>query len=215
MDMADRLLRCDDEYLPIIKSLLGHTAVADNIDSAIAISKRFGHRFKVVTLDGQVMNAGGSMTGGSRGQNAGILSRGNDIEQLKKTVAKLEKELVERQEKYKELSGEVSAAQAEYDGVTAELQKAQEEKIRREGELRMIDDKIETSESALNDLEAEKKNAAERTAKLEEIRGAGAGEDRRADRGARLRNLKSNRDRFAPRRAAQHPRAERPIWRAA
>ena len=170
IDMADRLLRCDDEYLPIIRSLLGHTAVADNIDSAIAISKRFGHRFKVVTLDGQVMNAGGSMTGGSRGQNAGILSRGNDIEQLKKTVAKLEKELAERQEKYKELSGEVSAAQAEYDGVTAELQKAQEEKIRREGELRMIDDKIETSESALNDLEAEKKNAAERTAKLEEIR---------------------------------------------
>lgn len=170
IDMADRLLRCDDEYLPIIKSLLGHTAVADNIDSAIAISKRFGHRFKVVTLDGQVMNAGGSMTGGSRGQNAGILSRGNDIEQLKKTVAKLEKELAERQEKYKELSEEVSAAQAEYDGVTAELQKAQEEKIRREGELRMIDDKIETSESALNDLEAEKKNAAERTAKLEKIR---------------------------------------------
>ena len=150
--------------------MLGHTAVADNIDSAIAISKRFGHRFKVVTLDGQVMNAGGSMTGGSRGQNAGILSRGNDIEQLKKTVAKLEKELAERQVKYKELSGEVSAAQAEYDGVTAELQKAQEEKIRREGELRMIDDKIETSESALNDLEAEKKNAAERTAKLEKIR---------------------------------------------
>ena len=97
IDMADRLLRCDDEYLPIIRSLLGHTAVADNIDSAIAISKRFGHRFKVVTLDGQVMNAGGSMTGGSRGQNAGILSRGNDIEQLKKTVAKLEKELAESQ----------------------------------------------------------------------------------------------------------------------
>lgn len=172
IDMADRLLECDSEYQPIIKSLLSHTAVADNIDSAIAISKRFSHRFKVVTLDGQVMNAGGSMTGGSRGQNAGILSRGNDIEQLKKTVAKLEKELVERQERYKELSGEVSAAQAEYDGVTAELQKAQEEKIRREGELRMIDDKIETAESALNDLEAEKRTSAERTAKLEEAQAA-------------------------------------------
>ncbi len=172
IDMADRLLECDSEYQPIIKSLLGHTAVADNIDSAIAISKRFSHRFKVVTLDGQVMNAGGSMTGGSRGQNAGILSRGNDIEQLKKTVAKLEKELAERQERYKELSGEVSAAQAEYDGVTAELQKAQEEKIRREGELRMIDDKIETAESALNDLEAEKRTSAERTAKLEEAQTA-------------------------------------------
>ena len=53
--------------------------------------------------------------------------------------------------------------------MTAELQKAQEEKIRREGELRMIDDKIETAESALNDLEAEKRSSAERTAKLEEI----------------------------------------------
>ena len=83
-------------------------------------------------------------------------------------LAQMEQELEKAGNK--ELSGEVSAAQAEYDGVTAELQKAQEEKIRREGELRMIDDKIETSESALNDLEAEKKNAAERTAKLEEIR---------------------------------------------
>lgn len=91
--MADRLLRCDDEYLPIIRNLLSHTAVADNIDSAIAISKRFGHRFKVVTLDGQVMNAGGSMTGGSRGQNAGILSRGNDIEQLKRPSRSLKKTL--------------------------------------------------------------------------------------------------------------------------
>lgn len=91
IDMADRLLRCDDEYLPIIRNLLSHTAVADNIDSAIAISKRFGHRFKVVTLDGQVMNAGGSMTGGSRGQNAGILSRGNDIEQLKRPSRSLKR----------------------------------------------------------------------------------------------------------------------------
>ena len=172
IDMADRLLTCETKYEPIIKNLLASTAVADNIDSAIAISKRFGHRFKVVTLDGQVMNAGGSMTGGSRGQNAGILSRGNDIDQLKKTVSKLEKELAERQEKYKDLAGEVSAAQAEYDGVAAELQKAQEEKIRREGELRMIDDKVETAVSALNDLEAEKKNAAERTVQLESAKAA-------------------------------------------
>ena len=138
IDMADRLLRCDDEYLPIIRSLLGHTAVADNIDSAIAISKRFGHRFKVVTLDGQVMNAGGSMTGGSRGQNAGILSRGNDIEQLKKTVAKLKKELAEAAltgvEAYKKNSAvrtakleEIRAqAQEKIDGLTAELDRVTE-----------------------------------------------------------------------------------------
>ncbi len=168
VDMADNLLTCDDKYSEIIKNLLGHTAVADNIDSAIAISKRFGHRFKVVTLDGQVMNAGGSMTGGSRGQNAGILSRGNDIEQLRKTVAKLEADFEKRQDEHKALVSEVSAAQADYDGILAELQKAQEEKIRRESELRLINDKVDTAVSALNDLEAEKRNSAERTAKLEE-----------------------------------------------
>lgn len=168
IDMADKLLTCDDKYSEIIKNLLSHTAVADNIDSAIAISKRFGHRFKVVTLDGQVMNAGGSMTGGSRGQNAGILSRGNDIEQLKKTVSKLEADYETRQEQHKNMLSEVSAAQADYDGILAELQKAQEEKIRRESELRLINDKVDTAVSALNDLEAEKRNSAERTAKLEE-----------------------------------------------
>ncbi|MDD6219650.1 MAG: chromosome segregation protein SMC, partial [Clostridia bacterium] len=152
----------------IVSSLLSHTAVADNIDSAIAISKRFGHRFKVVTLDGQVMNAGGSMTGGSRGQNAGILSRGNDIEELKSTVKKLQADYDARQEQHKNMLSEVSAAQADYDGVLAELQKAQEEKIRRESELRLINDKVDTAVSALNDLEAEKRNSAERTAKLEE-----------------------------------------------
>ena len=168
IDMADKLLTCDDKYSEIIENLLSHTAVADNIDSAIAISKRFGHRFKVVTLDGQVMNAGGSMTGGSRGQNAGILSRGNDIEQLKKTVSKLEADYETRQEQHKNMLSEVSAAQADYDGILAELQKAQEEKIRRESELRLINDKVDTAVSALNDLEAEKRNSAERTAKLEE-----------------------------------------------
>ena len=166
--MADRLLTCDSKYSETVRSLLSHTAVADNIDSAIAISKRFGHRFKVVTLDGQVMNAGGSMTGGSRGQNAGILSRGNDIEELKATVKKLQADYDTRQEQHKNMLSEVSAAQADYDGVLAELQKAQEEKIRRESELRLINDKVDTAVSALNDLEAEKRNSAERTAKLEE-----------------------------------------------
>ena len=168
IDMADRLLTCDSKYSETVRSLLSHTAVADNIDSAIAISKRFGHRFKVVTLDGQVMNAGGSMTGGSRGQNAGILSRGNDIEELKATVKKLQADYDTRQEQHKNMLSEVSAAQADYDGVLAELQKAQEEKIRRESELRLINDKVDTAVSALNDLEAEKRNSAERTAKLEE-----------------------------------------------
>ena len=167
--LASELVEYDREYDGIFKNLLGRTVVVEDLDCGITISRRFSNAFRIVTLDGQVLNRGGSMTGGSRGQNAGILSRGNDIEQLKKTVAKLEKDLAERQKRYKELAGEVSAAQAEYDGVTAELQKAQEEKIRREGELRMIDDKIETAESALNDLEAEKRSSAERTAKLEEI----------------------------------------------
>ena len=164
--MADELLTCDSLYSDIIKNLLASTAVADNIDSAIAIAKRYGHRFKVVTLDGQVMNAGGSMTGGSRGQNSGILKRGNDIEELKNTVNKLARSYNENVEQHRKLKADVSSAQADYDGVLAELQKAREEKIRRESELRIIKDKVDSAQAALVDLETEKINAAQRTEAL-------------------------------------------------
>ena len=84
INLASELVECDSKYSGVITSLLGRTVVSEDLDSAVEIAKKYSYKFKVVTLDGQVVNAGGSMTGGARLQNAGILSRANEIEKLKK-----------------------------------------------------------------------------------------------------------------------------------
>jgi len=80
--VAADLVSCDNRYKEIISNLLSRVVVVEDMDCAIGIAKRYGNRFKIVTLDGQVINPGGSMTGGSAAKGAGILSRANMIEEL-------------------------------------------------------------------------------------------------------------------------------------
>ena len=166
VDMAHKLLEYDPKYTEIIKSLLARTAVVDNMDNAIAIAKKYDYRIKIVTLDGQVINAGGSMTGGSRGQNAGILSRANEIEKLKETVAQLQKKYEQMQEDYKAVSADLSAAEADLDGSQADLTRTQEETIRKESELNLIEGRIETANTGVAELEEEKNTAFKRIENL-------------------------------------------------
>ena len=170
IDMADSLLDYDSKYDEIIKSLLGRTAVVDDLDSAIAMAKKYSYRFKIVTLDGQVVNAGGSMTGGSRGHNAGILSRGNEIDKLKAEVAKLTAEQDDDNEVYKKICIELSSAKADLDASQADLARIQEDIIRKESELALIDGKLDTANAALEELRREKHKAALRISDLEELR---------------------------------------------
>ncbi len=87
--IAVDLCSFDPALSGIFTQQLGRTLVADRLDSAIRIAKKFGQKFRIVTLDGQVINAGGSMTGGSQVKNAGILSRANDIRELEASRADL------------------------------------------------------------------------------------------------------------------------------
>ena len=80
--VASRLCRFEPQYQGVIDSLLGRVAVAESLDDAVAIAKRFHYRFRIVTLDGQVVNAGGSLTGGSAARQTGLLSRQAEIRQL-------------------------------------------------------------------------------------------------------------------------------------
>ena len=80
--VAADLVSFDPKYRNIVLNLLGRTVIAEDIDAAIAMARQFKNRFRIVTLDGQVMNAGGSMTGGSVNKDAGILSRANELERL-------------------------------------------------------------------------------------------------------------------------------------
>ena len=162
VDMADKLLEFDSKYSGIIGSLLGRTAVVDNIDNGIDMAKKYSYRFKIVTLDGQVLNAGGSMTGGSRGSGAGFLSRTTEIESLKEKVSALEKKLGEKQESFKTLSEELALVQAELDASEAELIKTQEDIIRAESALNLIKDRYSAAKGHIDELEAEKVRAAAR-----------------------------------------------------
>ena len=82
--IASRLVTADDRYAGIVENLLGRTVIVSDIDAAIQMSQKYKNRFKIVTLDGQVMNPGGSMTGGSVNKDAGILTRANELEKLTK-----------------------------------------------------------------------------------------------------------------------------------
>lgn len=162
VSIASDLVSYDNKYSEIIRWLLGRTAVAEDIDSAIAIAKKYSYRFRIVTLDGQVINAGGSMTGGSRVQNAGILSRGNEIERLKGSLASMQKELDGMLSDYKLLSEDASAAKAELEGAEGDLLRAKEENIRREGELKLASDKLASVSSGVKELLEEKETLEKR-----------------------------------------------------
>ncbi|MBQ8027398.1 MAG: chromosome segregation protein SMC, partial [Clostridia bacterium] len=164
--VASELVGCDKKYNEVIGSLLGRTVVVEDMDCAIMIAKKYSHKLKIVTLDGQVVNPGGSMTGGSRTQNAGILSRASEIERLNVQVTKLTADFDAKQADYKALLSELSACRADLSGTQADLTRAQEDIIRREGELKLIVDKIDDTLRSIDELVDEKANAGERLAAL-------------------------------------------------
>ncbi len=124
--IASDLVSCDEKYKGIVEYLLGRTVIVENIDNAIAIAKAYQHRFKIVTLDGQVMNPGGSMFGGSFNKEAGILSRANELEKLTVREKKLQSELEEKELALQE--AQRSAEQVEFQLTAAREQLAEAEK---------------------------------------------------------------------------------------
>ncbi len=135
INLASELVEYDKKYTEIIKSLLGRTVVAEDLDAAIAIAKKYNYKFKIVTLDGQVVNAGGSMTGGAKLQNAGILSRGNELEKLKASLSESKESLVILLKDMEAQQESFSSANAELEGCKSEIISLGEEKIRVEGVL--------------------------------------------------------------------------------
>lgn len=127
IDIASNLVKTNSKYKNIIESQLGRTVVVTDMDAAVNIGRRFNNRFKIVTLDGQVINAGGSMTGGSRVRNAGILSRSLEIEQLKKEVQDLQKEFRDADREFTSLNEEVNRYQAELEAASSEFSRKKEE----------------------------------------------------------------------------------------
>ena len=162
--VASELVSCDAKYRQIISNLLSRVVIADDMDSAIGIAKEYHNRFKIVTLDGQVINPGGSMTGGSRAKGAGILSRANMIEELLEEAKKLEAEQQNLSAEYKTAFEDANRSAAQMQAVQAALTTAKEDLIRAQGEDKLIGEKLDTLNARLAQLLEEKENAGSRIA---------------------------------------------------
>ena len=124
--VASDLVRCDSRYEDIVSNLLGRTLVAEDLDRAMAIAKGLGNRVRVVTLDGQVVNAGGSLTGGSAARGSGILSRANELKRLRETREKLTAEKTEQQTAVQEAETALETAQTLLETARINTEQAQE-----------------------------------------------------------------------------------------
>jgi len=164
VDLAYRLVDSHSDYEEIIKSLLGRIAVCEDLDCAIALAKKYNYKFKIVTLDGQVINAGGSMTGGSKINNAGFLARKTEIEKLVKECEAFADKVSFSFSELKNAAEVLAKEKADLEGSRGELLRAREEKLRLEGELSIRRNLSLTIDKDIKDAEEEKERAKERIA---------------------------------------------------
>ncbi len=130
--------------------------IAEDLNCATTIAKKYSYRFKIVTLDGQVVNAGGSLTGGSLNRNTGLLSRANEIETLKKQTAVLEQKSKDAENRSIEISREYSAFEAQLLGSRADLSNLRQDLVRLEAEKRACDNELANAgasvENSMNEI---------------------------------------------------------------
>ncbi len=132
--LGSQLVRCEERYRPVVENLLGRTVICDTLDNAIAMSRTYRARFKIVTLDGQVMNAGGSMTGGSVSRSAGVLSRANEITRLEQQIKAMDQTLENTRRQLAEANRQAELVDFEVTTVQGRLRQSEDEILRLEGE---------------------------------------------------------------------------------
>lgn len=166
--IASALVACESRYSDIICNLLGRTVIAEDMDSAIAMARQYRHRFKIVTLDGQVLNPGGSMTGGSTSRSAGILSRAGELERLRTQSGGLEQQLTEAQKEQETLRREAEAAAYETE-VSRQQKRELDAKISKaEGEAGQLRVLLNALKDNRDSWAQELENLAQRLTQIEE-----------------------------------------------
>ena len=132
--IASELVSCPEQYRGIVDNLLGRIVIVENMDAAIAMAREYRNRFKIVTLDGQVMNPGGSMTGGSVNKEAGILSRANELEKLAAQQQDLEQKKQAAQADLQEAQRLVDQVEFQLGAARDQLREAEDRCLRLQGQ---------------------------------------------------------------------------------
>ena len=178
--LASNLVQADARYDNIVSSLLGRIIVVEDINEASRVARDNGFRSRVVTMDGQVINAGGSFTGGSVQRSAGLFTRKQEMEELRIRAAKLQKDCLAAQEKTDQCKEQVDALQAELTATASEQITAANDRVRAEAEQKRLEaaaaqletarnarrQEIDTLQAALADSRAKAEDAAKLQAEL-------------------------------------------------
>ena len=178
--LASSLVQADARYDNIVSNLLGRIIVVEDINEASRVARDNGFRSRVVTMDGQVINAGGSFTGGSVQRSAGLFTRKQEMEELRIRAAKLQKDCLAAQEKTDQCKEQVDALQAELTATVSEQITAANDRVRAEAEQKRLEaaaaqletarnarrQEIDTLQAALADSRAKAEDAAKLQAEL-------------------------------------------------
>ncbi len=156
--IASELVTADRQYRGIVENLLGRTVIVSDMDAAIHMSQKYKNRFKIVTLDGQVMNPGGSMTGGSTNKEAGILSRANELEKLTAQEKKLQQDRAVTEAELQEARRLCDQVEFQMAAARDQLREAEDQVLRLQGQEKqheiLVDAILEAENSARREKES-------------------------------------------------------------
>ena len=122
--LANTLVKVENKYEKLAEHLLGRTLVVKTIDHGIALAKKYKQSLRMVTLEGELINPGGAMTGGAFKNTSNLLSRRREIEELEKRVVELKHDMDAKEHEIDGCKASRTAFYAKIEAVKAELQKA-------------------------------------------------------------------------------------------
>lgn len=156
LGIASNLIEFDKKYAGILGNLLGKVLVVDNVSNAIVIAKKYNYSFKIVTLEGEVLNPGGAISGGSVNKTTNLLSRAREIEELSKEIEELKLNLEQLNRKQSEAAKKFETIGLELEKLSAEQKNNELVIAAHEAEIRQFKDQIEKIEERIRALEIEK-----------------------------------------------------------
>ncbi len=163
VDYACNLVRYNPVHEGIVRSLLGRIVVAENLDYASDIAKKYGYRFRIVTLDGQIVNAGGSFTGGSAQRSGGMITRKTEIAALKKDIGVLKQREQENAERLSAAESQTAEMMASIENLRRECTAAESAQMQADAEFEKQRYLLNQTESRCTELREEQAALKERT----------------------------------------------------
>ena len=153
--IACDLVTFEEKYRVIAENLLGRTVVAENIDDAADIAKKYSYRFRIVTLDGQIINSGGSFTGGSAASRTGVMSRNADIAALEESISALGAKMKEIKAEMAEVEEECQNSIEYIEGLKNDLSSADSGLYRSENDIKLHTEHVEACSERLKNMHAQ------------------------------------------------------------